>query len=202
MIHEINSNLTSVDLFFEETIPTYKKLATIQVLLNTWRDESLKEAVGETVELEERLIEYMLEAAKKTNSSDEALSMTTEDIDRLVVNIMTEKVNKKYNTLSSEQKKIINLYVFSKDDPGARSQLIECLDNIKDRFLAALGVHGSEFDGDQVLKGKLQEVRDTLKQKEYQDLSQQEVLSEDLVSFYLGLSRLEGEVRAREEHHD
>ena len=54
LIHEINSNLNA-DLFFEEAIQNYKQLGTIQVLLNTWRDETLKEsAIGETVFLEDR----------------------------------------------------------------------------------------------------------------------------------------------------
>ena len=189
LIHEINSNLNS-DVFFEQTISSYKKLATIQVLLNTWRDVSLKESVGETVNLEERLIEFMLES--KDAPEQEALGMTTEDVDRLVVNIMVEKVNKKYGNLTLEQKDIIRLFVFSKDNPAVQAQLTEKLQVIKRRFTNTLTAHQHEFSADLVLNGKLQEIRSLL-QKDYGDPS---ILSEDLVSFYLGISKMEEEVKA------
>jgi len=192
LIHEVNSNLNS-NFFFEEVIPTYKELATIQVLLNTWRDETLKEAVTETIQLEERLIEFMLESKVAAEKINETASMTTEDVDRLVVNIMTEKVNKKYSNLEPEQKEIIQLYVFSKENLQIESKLVEKLEKVKNRFIGTLAVHHHEFETDKVLAQKLQEIKNTL-QKEYND---PRMISEDLVSFYLGLSKLEGEVKAK-----
>lgn len=192
LIHEINSNLNA-DLFFEEVIPNYKQLGTVQVLLNTWRDESLKEsALKETLILEEKLIETMMES-KPITSSEKTLQMTTEDIDRLVVNIMTEKVNKKYSNLKPEQKEIIQLFVFSKDDPKIYSQLSEKLSNIKRKFVGTIAAYQHEFEEDKVLSNKLNEVRKTL-QQEY---SNTEIITEDMVSFYLGLSKLEAEVKGK-----
>lgn len=192
LIHEVNANLNA-DLFFEETIPDYKKLATIQVLLNTWRDETLKEAVSETVQLEERLVEFMLEKRNTVDQATEAASMTTEDVDRLVVNIMTEKVNKRYNNLNTEQKEIIRLFVFSNTNEYSKNQLSESLEKLKRRFLGTVAAHSHEFSTDTVLMNKLNEIRTTL-QKDYDDTS---VITEELVTFYLGLSKLEGEVKAK-----
>jgi hypothetical protein len=192
LIHEVNANLNA-DLFFEETIPDYKKLATIQVLLNTWRDETLKEAVSETVQLEERLVEFMLEKRNTVDQATEAASMTTEDVDRLVVNIMTEKVNKRYNNLNTEQKEIIRLFVFSNTNEYSKNQLSESLEKLKRRFLGTVAAHSHEFSTDTVLTNKLNEIRTTL-QKDYDDTS---VITEELVTFYLGLSKLEGEVKAK-----
>lgn len=192
LIHEVNANLNS-NLFFEETIPDYKKLATIQVLLNTWRDETLKEAISETVQLEERLVEFMLEKKATAEQVTEAASMTTEDVDRLVVNIMAEKVNKRYNNLNAEQKDIIRLFVFSKDNEISRKQLSESLEKLKRRFVGTVAAHSHEFATDTVLSNKLNEIRNTL-QKEYTDTS---VITEELVTFYLGLSKLEAEVKAK-----
>lgn len=192
LIHEVNANLNA-DLFFEETIPDYKKLATIQVLLNTWRDETLKEAVGETVQLEERLIEFMLEKRDCSDQLLEATQMTNEDVDRLVVNIMTEKVNKRYNNLNPEQKEIIRLFVFSNTDERSKNQLSESLEKLKRRFVGTVAAHSHEFSTDTVLTNKLNEIRTTL-QKDYDDTS---VITEELVTFYLGLSKLEGEVKAK-----
>ena len=191
LIHEVNSNLNA-EMFFEEAIPNYKQLGTIQVLLNTWRDESLKEAISETVYLEEKLIEFMLEEKAPTNNT-EILGMTTEDVDRLVVNIMTEKVNRKYSNLDPEQKRIIQMYVFSKDNEQTQTQLTEALNGLKRRFIGTLAANQHEFESDKVLMAKLLEVRTQL-QNEY---SNTEVITEDMVSFYLGLSKLEHEVKAK-----
>ena len=193
LIHEVNGNLNS-NIFFEEEIPEYKKLATVQVLLNTWRDETLKEAVSETVALEQRLIEFMLEHKQaKEKEASEAAQMTTEDVDRLVVNIMAEKVNRKYINLNPEQKEVIQLYVFSKDSEQAQGRLVEALTNIKGRFISALALYSKEFDSDKVLSEKLNKVKSML-QTDYNDPT---LVSEDLVSFYLGLSKLENEVKAK-----
>ena len=132
----------------------------------------------------------MLESKDSTEQT--ALGMTTEDVDRLVVNIMVEKVNKKYGNLTLEQKDIIRLFVFSKDDPAVQSQLTEKLEVIKRRFNNTLAAHQYEFSSDAVLSGKLQEIRSLL-QKDYGDPS---LLSEELVSFYLGISKMEEEVSA------
>ena len=192
LIHEINSNLNA-DIFFEEAIRNYKQLGTIQVLLNTWRDETLKEsAIGETVFLEEKLVEFMLEN-KNIETNNKALEMTTEDVDRLVVNIMTEKVNKKYSNLDPEQKQIIQLYVFSKDNPEIQTKLSESLSALKRRFIGTLAANQHEFEEDKVLTNKLNEVRNQL-QRDYSDTT---VITEDMVSFYLGLSKLEREVKGK-----
>ena len=192
LIHEVNSNLNA-DLFFEESITDYKKLGVIQVLLNTWRDETLKESVvGETVYLEEKLIEFMTNNKSK-DDSQQALQMTTEDVDRLVVNLMTEKVNKKYSNLNEEQKDVIRLYVFSKDDAQVKESLVEKLSGIKNKFLAVLPAHRHEFENDKVLIDKLSEVKNTLL-KEYSDFSS---VDDDMVGFYLGLSKLEHEVKSK-----
>ena len=192
LIHEINSNLNA-DMFFEESILSYKQLGTIQVLLNTWRDETLKEsALGETVYLEERLIEFMLEQ-KDAELTAQALQMTTEDVDRLVVSIMTEKVNKKYSGLDPEQKQIIQLYVFSKDSPDTQLKLTETLTSVKNRFIGTMASYSHEFNSDEVLTKKLKEVKTQL-QRDYNDPA---IVSEDMVSFYLGLSKLEREVKVK-----
>lgn len=196
LIQEINSSLKGADKFFDEMIPNYKQLATVQVLLNTWRDETLKESVvSETLFLEERLIDSMTEAAKTSVKVEDALKMTSEDVDRLVVNLMTEKVNKKYNGLHPEQKQIIQLFVFSKDNPDVQSQLSGMLSELKQRFVVTLSSHLHEFAEDKVLVKKLEEVKTEL-QGQFADTC---MITEDMVSFYLGLSKLDHEVRMKEE---
>ena len=83
--------------------------------------------------------------------------------------------------------------MFSKDNSQVYNQLSEKLSDVKRRFIGSLGAYQHEFEEDKVLSNKLQEVRKTL-QQEY---SNTEVITEDMVSFYLGLSKLEREVKSK-----
>jgi hypothetical protein len=200
LIHEINSSLPNSQLFFEEKIPDYKKYATIQVLLNTWRDETLKESVGETVELEETLMEYMTAPVDTSSSSVDVLAMTSTDVDKLVVNLMTEKVNKKYEGLLPEQKAVIQLYVFSKEDSESRLALTSKLQEMKQEFSTALARNKHDVNEDKVLVEKLDKVRGLL-DGECEVPSDGSLISEELVSFYLGLSPLTEQLKAKKKVH-
>lgn len=192
------TNKLNCPSFFDENIVEYKKLATIQVLLNTWRDQALTESVSlvaETVELENRLVEWMLESNKQPTVSltEAATNMTEGDIDKLVISIMTEKVNAKYAHLNPEQKNIINLFVFAKEDEKSRRALLESLSAVKTRFSKTLAASLHEFSNDKILTEKLNTINDLL-MKEY---SNTDLLSEETVSFYLGVSKLESELKEK-----
>lgn len=192
------TNKLNCPSFFDENIVEYKKLATIQVLLNTWRDQALTESVSlvaETVELENRLVEWMLESNKQPTVSltEAATNMTEGDIDKLVISIMTEKVNAKYAHLNPEQKNIINLFVFAKEDEKSRRALSESLSAVKTRFSKTLAASLHEFSNDKILTEKLNTINDLL-MKEY---SNTDLLSEETVSFYLGVSKLESELKEK-----
>lgn len=199
LVLEVTNKLNCPN-FFDENITEYKKLATIQVLLNTWRDQVLTESVSlvaETVELENRLVEWMLESNKqttKTLTEATATNMTEGDVDRLVVSIMTEKVNAKYAHLSPEQKNIINLFVFAKEDESSRRALSESLSAVKSRFSRTLAANLHEFSNDKILTEKLNTINGLL-MKEY---SNTDLLSEEAVGFYLGLSKLESELKEKQ----
>lgn len=195
LIHEINSTLPSSELFFEEKITDYKKLATIQVLLNTWRDETLKESVGETVQLEEKLIEFMTTVSESMNPAD-VLNMTHSDVDKLVVNLMTEKVNKKYEGLSPEQKSVIQLYVFGKENSDTQVALRNKLNEMRSEFKLALVRNKHDVSDDAVLLEKLTKVN-TLLESDCAVPEDATAINEELVSFYLGLSPLTEQLKAK-----
>lgn len=205
LIREVSETLNA-ERFFSENIQDYKRLATIQCLLNTWRDEALKESVSETVFLEERLIESMMvgsganidgKHSTALMSSDTAMSMTTEDVDKLVVNIMTEKVNERYADLSREQKDLIRLYVFSQnsDATANNSELSNKLQEIRERVNANIKRRSYEFSEDKTLTGKLDEVKSLISSPdaEYYDTSS---VNDEKIGFYLGLLKLNEEITA------
>lgn len=191
LIHDVNTKLGG-DTFFNQNIPDYKTYATIQMVLNNWRagKEVLQESLSEHMSLEEHVIERMVSPQEPAKPLD-AAKMTDQDVDRLVVDIMTEKVNKKFgDKLTAEQKKIIQLYVFEQGDPEKAEQLTHILENMKTRVLKTLREGKQEFSKYKELSGKLSLVETALL-VDYADVSKR---NDDLVSFFLGLPTVEKEL--------
>jgi len=123
LIREMNHTLDDSNLY-RRFIPDYKNLATIQVLLNDWRD-------GESVDIE-RMAKYesqiITHLIKEKNDID-IEDHQDKDIDSLVVKIMTEKINKKYSRMfDSNQRDLIKEYAFSiqsGDSTSLRSKIID-----------------------------------------------------------------------------
>jgi len=114
LIKEINYALADID-FYHRKVPDYKVYATIQNLLNVWR-EGDKSNLTEMVLIETKMIEW-LTSVREAEIINENID---KDVDSLVVKIMNEKFNDKYaDKLTSSQKNLINEYVFSlQNDDG------------------------------------------------------------------------------------
>ncbi len=108
LIKNINYNLSND--FYYANISNYRDLGSIQMAINEWKktDPDIKKLV----EFETRIGQIMLEKSEEVDNEKLDLSHS----DRLVLKIMTEKFNKKYvDGLSSDQKRIIESYVFYSD---------------------------------------------------------------------------------------
>lgn len=110
LIRSINYNLSSD--FYYNALPNYRDLGAIQLTINEWKKESPD--IRKLVEFETKIAEIMLKE-EKTHITDSEINASHSD--RLVLKIMTEKINKKYSTdLTLEQKNIIKNYVFYSDN--------------------------------------------------------------------------------------
>jgi hypothetical protein len=201
LIHEINQNLNS-DSFFNQNIKDYKTYATIQILLNEWRNKDLNEShrISSTAELEDQILSHLTQVSAKPTSFSNIQEMKTEEIDGLVVNIMTDKLNQKFSDmLNEEQKEIIRLYTFIDDDETSRGSLVQRLQGIKEDFSVLCKTVSTISEGSQALnsnaKTKLFEVKNLLEQ----DFSNFAELNDDTITFYLGLSNLKAEIRNKNE---
>lgn len=194
LIHEINNGLGDKE-FFARSVPDYKVQATIQVLLNNWREMRLTESLSEMAILEDSLLEH-LTRKKSTPEGDAAyLEMTNEEIDGLVVNIMSEKFNGKFSQeLSAEQRMIIENYVFAQQGE-AKEKLVSMLEGVRTRTLKLVETTlsskkaGDEQIGDPLMK-KLTGIKNLL-MNEYKDTAR---LSDETVTFYMTLTKLEKEL--------
>lgn len=186
LLHEINQSKEGQG-FFAEEVSAYRDYASIQVLLNHWRGKILTENLSEAIQLEDALIMNLCSKNKKPVGN--TLGMSNEDVDGLVVNIMTKKVNDKFSSvLNEEQKKIINLYVFSTENSDAKTRLIECLESIQQRTLLKTNQY-IRANGSDVVNSKLVEINKLLSE-DYKNVSNP---SDDTITFYMTVSQLEGE---------
>jgi len=111
LISEINRKLGQD--FYDTHFDRYRDYATIQVLLNSWRSPSPD--LGVLFDYEKKLVESML-GLKQSQAPDD--DVRHYDINTLVVNIMTEKLNAKFaSSLTDQQRHVIREYVFS--PPGS-----------------------------------------------------------------------------------
>lgn len=185
LLKELNVTFNNPN-FFDQQIPNYKTFATIQILLNSWRNQNLHESIDNEFELEEKLIEHLLNEKKELSETKTITNYTNDDVNKLVLNLMTKKVNENFgDSLNEEQKKIINCFVFNEID-----ELKQLLGNIKTASNKLIQEAKIEFSNDEFLIKKLNSINELLNDQYSYEIK----LDEDVVSFYLGLVNLKQEL--------
>ena len=126
LIRDINHTLSDPGFYYRR-IPEYTTYATIQTLLNDWRKGD-KANLTRMIQYESKVAERLLE------KRDEPSLDADPNVNSLVVNIMTEKINERYKgKLNKEQRDLMRDYVFSisnnKND-GIKTKLIETKNDI------------------------------------------------------------------------
>lgn len=180
LIHSINKKLNEND-FFEQRIPDYRSLATVQTLMNDWRN--INEAdLSRVVEYEQKVIKMLMEE-KRVPSLEK-----TGVVSNLSVDIMKRKIGEKLSTeLTSEQFKLIKLSL-SND----KERLIPLLEVTKNNALSNL----KEFERknkSKILTEKVSTVREQIEKLSTQDIC------EENISRFLVLNKLVEEIRGEED---
>lgn len=156
LIHDINHKINE-ETFYKASVSDYKIYATIQTLINSWQSDDRSD-LAKMVMYEGQLIQRLLEEKIPALVLEE---QKTEDTDKLVIKIMTEKLNEKYaGQLTNEQKDIIKNYVFAaaSDD---MSEFTEYLDGIKSNTLSMIAELHTTSDNDIILE-KVEEVKNKI----------------------------------------
>jgi|TARA_R110000824_G_scaffold28008_7_gene94506 hypothetical protein len=131
LIKDINYNLQD-ESFYYRRIPEYTIYATIQTLLNDWRAGD-RANLNRIIEYEGKVAEWLL--SEKSSVSQPEID---EDVDALVVKIMTEKLNKKYsNQLNNEQRSLMKMYAIRADDEND-DKIKDYLSILKEKTLISL----------------------------------------------------------------
>lgn len=156
LIHDINYKINE-STFYTAPISDYKVYATIQTLINNWQSDDRAD-LAKMVMYEGQLIQRLLEVKETVPVLEE---QKAEDTDKLVIKIMTEKLNEKYaGTLTTEQKDIIKNYVFAaaSDDMG---EFTVYLEGIKSNTLNMVSELHKTTDNDIILE-KVEDVKNKI----------------------------------------
>lgn len=197
LIHEIRNEIND-DNFFERQISDYKTNASIQIVLNCWRNNEEKNSsnMSKISHLEETVLDHMLKPKDEPEKLDESLLKTSqEDIDKLVVNMFREKVKDKYEEqLNEDQREILGLYTFSNKNPESQLKLENKLKVVKKNVLDFIAEEVQSCD--EGTKSKLLEVKSCLEENSFNVADP----SKEDISFYLSVCSLKHELESTESH--
>ena len=189
LIHDINHQLSD-EQFWNREVKNYKLYATVQVLMNEWRNPS--GSLGETAELEDKLMEHLTRAVVVTEKAAPAVRDADAPPDALVIKLMTEKFNSKYNkVLNERQKRIVSLYLCAQE-PGSdqsEKELRSYLKQLGESVLFKMEKYSVINTPDSYLQDKLKETREFI-----ETTLNLETLTEDILSAYLNFAKLEEEL--------
>ena len=197
LINEVKATLKDKD-FFDRPVSDFKTFASVQVLMNAWRGIGFKGDIADLATLEESVLEHMCTPKVANSLENEAEKLTTSAIDSLVVKLMTEKLNKRYeNLLNETQRRMLQLYVFSQNDTEKKASLVSLLEDLKARTLKSVKSPVLTESLDRTVKTKLQEVVKLLEESSYSNIP--ENLGDDLIAFYMTIAKLTEEVESKPE---
>ena len=120
LIKAIKENFTPED-FFRSRIPNYKLLASIYNVLIENIDDPLSASKSYYTVLEH----ISSEKTKKENSILSELKRQNKDLRTLAYTILVEKFNKKYDSLSAEQKTVLREYINSISNTNGLKEFLD-----------------------------------------------------------------------------
>jgi len=142
LIKDVNHIIDRED-FYNQRVQDYKLFATVQVLLNEWRGKSFL-APDERVKYE-----LVLESHLTSEPPPKDL-VKTENANPLVLNIMIDKFNKKYeNSLSRDQKSLLEAKLTGDD-----KKVIELSSKIKEESIKTIKNYFGRCDNQVLLSKK------------------------------------------------
>lgn len=109
LIKSINHQLQD-DQFYDRTIKEYKTYATVQMLLNSWRQKNSD--LKQVATFESAILNHLLLPKEEITGGE--ISEHSTGSSRLLMKIMMKKLNEKYSgSLTREQRDLIRSYAFS-----------------------------------------------------------------------------------------
>lgn len=185
LIREINYKFGKK--FYFEHVPNYVNLATIQIALNEWKKETFD--VKKTVLLEEKIINNLVALPKQETYKKIKEDIDKSDSNKIVMNIMTKKINEKYENMNSDQKELIKNYVFFFENN--QEKLVKMLKERKNTSLKLLKRFKNNNQSS-YLNNKIDNVADNIKRIDENNISDETIVK------FLTVSQLISELKSEE----
>jgi hypothetical protein len=157
LIKDINHTFGGDD-FYDQQVENYRMYATIQTLFNDWRDP--KADVGRVGQYEDQLVKWLL--SEKTSPTETPLTEDSPGSARLLMKVLTKKLNDKWSTVLNEsQKELVRAYALSSasDDPET---ITKKLNEIQGKLLVAIDAHVAMHPGDTFVNDKMSNAREKI----------------------------------------
>jgi hypothetical protein len=184
LIRDINHSLDDSS-FYHRRLNNYRDLATIQVAINEWVlcDRS---DFSQTLMVESKLIEQL----KNNKANPEPLENQKSDaVDNLVVKILNEKFNKKYEgKLTDDQRSLIQDYVITRTNGIVSKDMVDRAKRIKNEALVCLETI-QKTESNTVIQENIKSVRNKVSELDVDDLN------DDTLSKLMTLSQLAKETQ-------
>ena len=187
LIRNINHVLND-DNFYDQHINEYRTFATIQTLINEWNAASRD--IQKIAQFEDQILKHLV--TEKTGPADTTVTDDTSGSARLLMKVMTKKLNEKYEgVLNDQQKSLVKAYAYSTASCDQTSIKLK-LREVKDDLLTLIDTYDHTQSPNEYLKSKLQETKETLLNESL------EAVDDETVTRFMLYSRLRDELESKE----
>lgn len=188
LIKQINYSLKD-ESFYDQQINEYRMYATVQTLLNDWR--STNKDLGRLAEYEDRLVKHL--TTEKVVATDQIINEESNGTSRLVMKVMTKKLNEKYaGLLNEDQRDLFKAYVFA--TTNSNQQLItDKLVEIRDSLIERMSNYVTTHPDNSYVNNKISEVKNQLLSEDVQ------TVNDDTVTRFMLYTKLGSELVSEEE---
>jgi len=187
LIKSINYTFNNPD-FYNQFVNEYKAYATAQTLINEWRMTAQERNLGETALFEDQMIRWLL--SEKDQPQDSILTEDSSGSSKVLVSVMTKKLNEKYDgVLTESQKDLIRAYSLSKtnENPGLlKAKLLE----IKTNLIFDTEKYSQKLDS--YTTSKINEVKEIVKAEKLDEIN------DDTVTRFMLYTKLLSEINSEE----
>ena len=187
LIRSINHTLNDEN-FYDQQIAEYRTYATIQLMINEWK--STNKDLQRMALFEDHVMKWLV--TEKEATPDTMITDDTAGTSRLLMKVMTKKLNEKYaGVLNEQQRGMIRAYAFStvsEDQTSIKAKLGE----VKESLVSLVDQYGSEIQHNEYLKNKLSEAKSALLSESL------EQVDDSTVTRFMLYSRLQDELESKE----
>jgi hypothetical protein len=187
LIKSINHTLND-DHFYDQQIAEYRTYATIQTLVNEWRADDRD--IGTIAKYEDQLLKWLV--TEKSEVSDTTITEDSSGTSRILMKVMTKKLNEKYSgVLNEQQKSLVKAYALSAASDDPRTIQLK-LSEIKNDLTKMIDIYVMQESHNEYLRNKMIETKQQL------ILENLEEVNDETVTRFMLYSRLKNELETEE----